>query len=50
MNYIPDNPVIVQGDLTVLVEALHARYAEARDALLPRGHFGLLRHAAGHSS
>ncbi len=35
MNYIPDNPVIVQGDLTVLVEALHARYAEARDALLP---------------
>ncbi|MFT5685442.1 MAG: DNA excision repair protein ERCC-3 [Myxococcota bacterium] len=35
MQYIPDNPIVVQSDLTVLVEALSPRYAEARDALLP---------------
>ena len=29
----PDNPLIVQGDLTVLVEVDSPRYAEARDAL-----------------
>jgi len=30
----PDNPLIVQGDLTVLVEVDSPRYADARDALL----------------
>lgn len=29
-----DNPLIVQGDLTVLVEVDSPRYAEARDALV----------------
>ena len=30
----PDNPLIVQGDLSVLVEVASPRYAEARDALV----------------
>src|SRR2546425_5312523 len=35
MNYDPTNPLIVQGDRTVLVEVDNPRYAEARDALAP---------------
>src|SRR5271157_5889361 len=35
MNYDPTNPLIVQGDLTILVEVDNPRYAEARDALAP---------------
>src|SRR2546427_11890365 len=35
MNYDPPNPLIVQGDRTVLVEVDNPRYAEARDALAP---------------
>src|SRR5204863_3444191 len=35
MNYDPTNPLIVQGDRTVLVEVDNLRYAEARDALAP---------------
>jgi DNA excision repair protein ERCC-3 len=35
MNYDPSNPLIVQGDRTVLVEVDNPRYAEARDALAP---------------
>ncbi len=35
MQYIPDNPLVVQSDLTILVVVLSPRYAEARDALLP---------------
>lgn len=35
MNYDPTNPLIVQGDRTVLVEVNNPRYAEARDALAP---------------
>ena len=35
MQYIPDNPLVVQSDLTILLEALSPRYAEARDAILP---------------
>jgi DNA excision repair protein ERCC-3 len=35
MNYDPNNPLIVQGDRSVLVEVDNARYAEARDALAP---------------
>jgi DNA excision repair protein ERCC-3 len=35
MNYDPANPLIVQGDRTVLVEVDNPRYAEARDALAP---------------
>jgi DNA excision repair protein ERCC-3 len=31
--YRPENPLIVQGDQTVLVEVASPRYAEARDAL-----------------
>lgn len=31
--YLPDNPLIVQGDLTVLAEVDAPRDAEARDAL-----------------
>jgi DNA excision repair protein ERCC-3 len=35
MHYDPNNPLIVQGDRTVLVEVDNAKYAEARDALAP---------------
>lgn len=35
MNYDPNNPLIVQGDRTVLVEVDNPRYAEARDAIAP---------------
>jgi len=34
MTIAHENPLIVQGDLTVLVEVASPRYAEARDALL----------------
>ena len=34
MRYVPENPLIVQGDQTILLEALSPRYEEARDALL----------------
>ncbi len=34
-SYDPTNPLIVQGDRTVLVEVDNPRYAEARDALAP---------------
>ena len=33
--YDPTNPLIVQGDRSVLVEVDNPRYAEARDALAP---------------
>src|SRR5437762_1254072 len=35
MNYDPSNPLIVQGDRSILVEVDNGRYAEARDALAP---------------
>jgi DNA excision repair protein ERCC-3 len=35
MNYDATNPLIVQGDRTVLVEVDNPKYAEARDALAP---------------
>ncbi len=35
MQYNPNNPLIVQGDRTVLLEVDHPRYPEARDALAP---------------
>lgn len=35
MQYNPANPLIVQGDRTVLLEVQNPRYAEARDALAP---------------
>jgi len=35
MTYDPSNPLIVQGDRTVLVEVDNPRYAEARDAIAP---------------
>src|SRR3954447_10910033 len=35
MHYDPTNPLIVQGDRTILVEVDNPRYAEARDALAP---------------
>jgi DNA excision repair protein ERCC-3 len=35
MHYDPANPLIVQGDRTVLVEVDNPRYAEARDCLAP---------------
>src|ERR1700716_16670 len=35
MHYDPANPLIVQGDRSVLVEVDNPRYAEARDALAP---------------
>ncbi len=35
MQYDPTNPLIVQGDRTVLVEVDNPHYAEARDALAP---------------
>jgi DNA excision repair protein ERCC-3 len=34
-HYDPTNPLIVQGDRTILVEVDNPRYAEARDALAP---------------
>src|SRR6476619_5433722 len=34
-SYDPLNPLIVQGDRSVLVEVDNPRYAEARDALAP---------------
>ena len=34
-HYDPSNPLIVQGDRSVLVEVDNPRYAEARDALAP---------------
>ena len=33
MPYVPDNPMIVQGDRTILLEVASPRYEEARDAL-----------------
>ena len=33
MLFDPTNPLIVQGDKTVLLEATNALYAEARDVL-----------------
>src|SRR5438132_5436445 len=35
MNYDPSNPLIVQGDRSILVEVDNSRYAAARDALAP---------------
>jgi DNA excision repair protein ERCC-3 len=35
MQYDPSNPLIVQGDRTILVEVDNPRYAEARDAVAP---------------
>src|SRR5690242_931487 len=35
MNYDANNPLIVQGDRSILVEVDNPRYAEARDALAP---------------
>ena len=35
MQYDPRNPLIVQGDRSVLVEVDNPRYSEARDALAP---------------
>ncbi len=35
MQYDPTNPLIVQGDRTILVEVDNPKYAEARDALAP---------------
>ena len=34
MPFVPDNPLVVQGDHTLLLETMSPRYAEARDALL----------------
>ena len=34
MSYVPDNPLIVQGDRSVLCEVASPRFEEARDALL----------------
>src|SRR5207245_10910182 len=35
MNYDPTNPLIVQGDRSILVEVDNPRYTAARDALAP---------------
>ena len=35
MSYDPANPLIVQGDRTILVEVDNPKYAAARDALAP---------------
>ncbi len=35
MSYDPSNPLIVQGDRSILVEVDNPKYAEARDALAP---------------
>ena len=45
MNYDPSNPLIVQGDRSVLAEVDNARYTEARDALAP---FAELEKSPGH--
>jgi len=34
MSYVPTNPLVVQGDHTILLETASPRYEEARDALL----------------
>lgn len=34
MSYVPDNPLILQGDLSILCEVASPRFAEGRDALL----------------
>jgi DNA excision repair protein ERCC-3 len=34
MSYVPENPLIVQGDRSILLETASPRFAEARDALL----------------
>ena len=34
MSYVPDNPLILQGDLSILCEVGSPRFAEGRDALL----------------
>jgi DNA excision repair protein ERCC-3 len=34
MTYRPDNPLVVQGDHSLLLETMSPRYADARDALL----------------
>ena len=34
MNYNPENPLIIQSDLTVLVEVIAPKYEEARDELV----------------
>ncbi|MCA9492909.1 MAG: DEAD/DEAH box helicase [Myxococcales bacterium] len=34
MTWVPDNPLVVQGDHTLLLETQSPRYEEARDALL----------------
>ena len=34
MTYAPDNPIIVQSDLSILLEVQSPKYVEARDALL----------------
>ena len=54
MQYNPANPLIVQGDRTILLEVDNPLYAEARDALAPvrrageepRAHPHLPPHAA----
>src|ERR1700722_11710582 len=35
MHYDPSNPLIVQGDRSILVEVDNPKYSEARDALAP---------------
>src|SRR5262245_24586053 len=35
MSYDPTNPLIVQGDRSILVEVDNPKYSEARDALAP---------------
>ena len=35
MQYNPANPLIVQGDRTILLEVDNPLYAEARDAIAP---------------
>ena len=35
MNYDPSNPLIIQGDRSILVEVDNPKYAKARDALAP---------------
>src|SRR4029079_18330718 len=35
MHYDPTNPLIIQGDRTILVEVNNPKYAAARDALAP---------------
>src|SRR5438477_9869697 len=35
MQYDPTNPLIIQGDRSILVEVNNSKYAAARDALAP---------------